>query len=517
MVDHAPVPAPTDSNDRQTICIVGAGAAGLAALHVLTSAPEAVAGRWSVTALEQRHDVGGTWLPDPAPAPPDPLDPDAPPPLSPLYESITANLPHPVMRFPGLRFPPGTPLFPRAPAVAEYLRAYADRFGLRRHIRLRTTLLSARWTGAAWAVRTRTAAAPAAGTEGAEGTEGGKGEEEVEEEERLYDRLVIANGHYRVPFVPPLPGLAAWQRAGRATHAAWYRAAPAALAGKKVLVVGGGPTGADLAAELAAVCATLVHAVPRDEGAGAVATSASSAPLQEGGNVTLRGRAVRFSEDAPGERTVHFADGRAPETDIDHVFLATGYVLAFPFLAPPDLLPGLPPSSPLETEPLPTHLHCSGAHVFPLAMGLFPLTAAFPPDRAAFVGLPLKVAPFPLCAAQARAVARVFSAPGALDVPREREAIIARAAALSADPAIGEDPARLARAWPRLGVHEQFAHRDALHAFAGARERVPRWVPRVYESLDALRAAWRGVVARGEEGAWCAREGESEEGSLLRD
>ncbi|KIP01297.1 hypothetical protein PHLGIDRAFT_123474 [Phlebiopsis gigantea 11061_1 CR5-6] len=50
---------------------------------------------------------------------------------------------------------------------------------------------------------------------------------------------------------------------------------------------------------------------------------------------------------------------------------------------------------------------------------------------------------------------------------------------------------------------EQFAYRDALHAFAGAAGlEVPAWVVEVYRTRDVLRAAWRELVRTGEDGEW---------------
>lgn len=402
----------------------------------------------------------------PAPA----TDKDVPPP-TPMYDSIITNLPHPIMCYPSFWFPPSTPLFPKAEVVEDYLRAYAKEFDLMPHIQLSNAVTSAQWTGSHWSVLT---------------SKGGP--------ERTYDRLVVANGHYRVPHFPAISGLDSWRAAGRVTHSAWYRA-PVAC-GDKVLVIGGGFSGIDIAEEMSTVSERVVHAAPHSV-------------AESHGNVEVRdARVVRLSKlgeggNGAGERTAYFEDGSS-ESGIDHIFLATGYVLSFPFLPPTLLLPTFPsyPASP--SSPLPSQLHNDGTHLFPLSKHLFPLTSSapsLPPTSLAFIGLPIKVAPFPLFEAQARALSHTFSDPSALSLPDETAAIHARLAALRSDPEVGSSPSRIAGAWHRFKGREQFEYRDALHAFAGldAPEwRAPEWCVEAYENMLELRKAWKGAVESGE-------------------
>jgi cation diffusion facilitator CzcD-associated flavoprotein CzcO len=65
-------------------------------------------------------------------------------------------------------------------------------------------------------------------------------------EERIYRGVVIANGHNWDPRWPAYPG----NFAGEAIHSAQYKT-PDALRGKRVLVVGGGNSGCDIACEAA--------------------------------------------------------------------------------------------------------------------------------------------------------------------------------------------------------------------------------------------------------------------------
>jgi cation diffusion facilitator CzcD-associated flavoprotein CzcO len=51
----------TEQAEVKSICIIGAGAAGLALLRVLSSTAAFASGHWRLTALEARDDVGGIW------------------------------------------------------------------------------------------------------------------------------------------------------------------------------------------------------------------------------------------------------------------------------------------------------------------------------------------------------------------------------------------------------------------------------------------------------------------------
>lgn len=45
------------------VCIVGAGANGLATLKVLAETRQVQSGQWSMVAFEERDNVGGIWYP----------------------------------------------------------------------------------------------------------------------------------------------------------------------------------------------------------------------------------------------------------------------------------------------------------------------------------------------------------------------------------------------------------------------------------------------------------------------
>lgn len=392
------------------------------------------------------------------PAPAD--NPDVPP-STPMYDSITTNLPHPIMCYPSFWFPPSTALFPKAKVVEDYLRAYAEKFGLREHIKLNAKVISARHEGDLWHVK-------------AKGVN----------EELSYERLIVANGHYSVPKYPSVPGLNSWRTSGLITHSAWYRTAK--RVGSTVLVVGGGYSGQDIAEEMSTVCDQLIHSV-------------SQSNLRSHNNIDIRGRLVRFSIlEEDNSRTAYFDDGTCV-SGIDHVFLATGYLLSCPFLK--DLVDGPAP----HLKPLPDRLYNDGRFLYPISRQLFPVSESqsgrFPLGSCAFIGLAYKVAPLPLFEAQARAVAHVFTHPSVINVSAERQDVLDHLALLQSDPDIGDDRSRLAGSWHKFAGREQFDYRDWLHEFAGLKGedwKCPEWCVDAYTHMTELRVLWKELVETGE-------------------
>jgi hypothetical protein len=406
-----------------------------------------------------------------------PAPPVDDPPLTPMYDSLTTNLPHPIMAYPSYPFPPGTLLYPPAATVLEYLNSYATHFDISKHIRVNTAVETIDWDPklSRWRVRTSQTGATS----------------DNAVEESTFDLVIVANGHYRIPYYPPTPGLSAWQKSGKVSHAAWYRHAH--YVGDTVLVVGRGPSGIDVADEMRVVSKTLIHSYPE----------AVHEDL-DGGALKHRGRIVEFLDAHTG--IVRFADGTT-ESGIDHCILATGYEHWYPFLPPHLLARGLPPPVP----PLPPTLYNSGFHTFPLARQIFPLVAAFPPSRLAVLALPYRIIPFPFAEAQTRAVLRAFAEPQALDPAQEAVDIVSRYEELRAK--VGDDELAIARAWHKM-EYEQFKYRDELHRFAGGEYTRPEWMVKDWElemwrHKVTLRAEWKELVRIGEAEKWVEGVGES--------
>ncbi|CCM04891.1 uncharacterized protein FIBRA_07087 [Fibroporia radiculosa] len=449
----------SQQNSVRDICIVGAGPGGLVALKMIMDTPQYKEGVWRPIAFEEREKVGGIWVPAP------PVDD---PPITPLYDSLTTNLPHPLMCYESFPFPPSTPLFPPAKTVETYLDDYASHFNLMPHIRLSTPVLAVHWNSESlkWQVRVS------------------------DDEEHTYDLLIVANGHYRVPRFPDTPGIDAWVAKGKATHSAWYRR-PVNM-GNTIMVVGGGPSGKDISAEMRGAAHVVIHS----------ATNSAPEDIDDGTQGTLkrRGRVAEFLDVDEGR--VLFQDGSI-ETGVDHCILATGFKHNHPYLPPELLRAAVPPPVP----PLPSTFYNSTYHLFPLARHLFPLTPTFPPERAVFLGLLKGIAPLPLMEAQMFAALKIFERPELLDPTQEAVGVVTRYEHLRQR--MGDSDIHIASAWHVFAPQAQYDYRDELHALVGDDEsRVATWVRDMYDQRDVLRAEWRDLERRGEANDWVRGVGE---------
>jgi putative flavoprotein involved in K+ transport len=120
---------------------------------------------------------------------------------------------------PGYRIPRAYGKWPARDRVVDYLRDYARRNAL--EVRTGVGVERIDRAGGGWAAATSDGVVEA-------------------------DRVVVATGHSNVPFVPEWPGAFA----GEIVHSAAYRN-PAPYEGKRVLVVGSGNSGAEIAVDVA--------------------------------------------------------------------------------------------------------------------------------------------------------------------------------------------------------------------------------------------------------------------------
>lgn len=316
---------------RGTHCVIGAGFAGLAAARALLKRGI------DVHVYEAKPDVGGNWLDG-------------------VYDSTHLITSRNSTGFPEYPMPGDLPDFPHWGDLLDYLREYADRFDLRRHIRFRHEV---------------TSVVPADAADGTDGwlvTYGGADGEET----RHYAGVVVANGHHWDKFVPDKPGVFT----GAQIHVKDYKR-PADLTGPRVLVVGAGVSGCDLAVEASRTFGTASismrrthHFIPKtlfgkpvtdlnspwmpawlQRTMSTLALRVVNGPFSQYGipapnhrlfseQVTinsqllyaLRHGTVRYRPDIErfDGRTVRFVDGQAEE--FDGIVWATGYRVAFPFL-----------------------------------------------------------------------------------------------------------------------------------------------------------------------------------------
>ncbi|MEU7005485.1 FAD-dependent oxidoreductase [Streptomyces sp. NPDC046332] len=195
-----------------TVCVIGAGPSGLATAYAL-------AGRGiDFVCLEQAPDVGGMWRRPGAGEP------------GPGYQSLHLNSSKQLTAYADFPMPDAFPLYPGHADVAAYLRSFAEWAGLLDRVELRTEVLAVRQDGdGAWTVTSRDARG--------------------EVTERRFPHVVVASGHNTEALPPnPLPP-GADSFAGSILHSMDYNDG-SDFAGQRVVVVGMGASGVDIAADL---------------------------------------------------------------------------------------------------------------------------------------------------------------------------------------------------------------------------------------------------------------------------
>eukprot|EP00752_Nemacystus_decipiens_P001737 g1680.t1 len=396
-----------DQVQRPRVCVIGAGPAGLAAGRLLRDEG------CDVTVLEKSLGVGGVWRYNPEPSRE----------KGPMYRSLVTNLPKECMAFFSLPFREDLQSFVTRDQMLDYLRSYVDEHKLHQIIHLGCPVETVRRVATTQSCPEdprRPGDGQSSGSRGTpslQETDGtrqygdgrGSGEDEegalgkwevvyhrtgsnngappqassrVSEE---FDAVCVCNGHFDKPSTPRTEG--ADQFRGTVMHARQYdRPGVEAFIGKRVLVVGAGYSGADVAREVSSV-ADVVHVSDRN----------NQVTLQGGerGNIWWRPALERFE----GDNGIRFKDGKLEE--VDTVVWCTGYSYSFPFLEGSGLL----------TAPVSERVH-------PLYEQLF--HARYP--SLSFIGLPQKsIVQFPLFEVQANTVAAVVSGRGALPRLAERE------------------------------------------------------------------------------------------------
>ncbi|MGQ0537488.1 MAG: flavin-containing monooxygenase [Gemmatimonadaceae bacterium] len=206
------------------IAIVGAGPAGLAAAASLQRRGI----RYRL--LERGDSLGHSWLN--------------------VYDSLRLHTGKHLSHLPGLRFGRAVSLFPSRGEFVAYLQRYSRHFGLAVETGSEVVRIS-RDEGGGWRVTLRSGVPFSASA------------------------VVMATGIMANPLTPPLAGLAGFR--GAVLHSAAYRV-PNAFAGRRVLVIGAGNSGGEIASELALAGARVTVAVR--SGANVVPLTLAGVPIQ---------------------------------------------------------------------------------------------------------------------------------------------------------------------------------------------------------------------------------------------
>lgn len=176
------------------VLVIGAGPAGIASAYYLQQAGI----RYQV--IDQAQQIANTW--------------------NSLYPSLRLNTTRFFSHLPGKRFPLNYGLFPTAKQYHRYLVDYVHEHRL--NIQLGVTVYRIYPERGGWQVETSDGSA-------------------------WYPAVISATGRFNRPYVPHIPGMETF--CGRILHAQDYLGA-AEFNGCRVMVVGNGPSGVDIATEL---------------------------------------------------------------------------------------------------------------------------------------------------------------------------------------------------------------------------------------------------------------------------
>ncbi|MEN0064680.1 MAG: NAD(P)-binding domain-containing protein [Myxococcota bacterium] len=182
------------------VCVVGGGPAGMAMVRSL------LARGIEFDCFERHTDVGGIW--------------DQQNPGSPVYDSahfISSKTQSHYFDFP---MPKEFPDYPSHRQILAYMHSFADVYGLRDHVHFGTGVASTDRTETGWVVE----------------TSDGK--------RRTYDALICATGTNWHGVVPEFKG----EFTGELRHSNTYRST-SELSRKRVLVIGAGNSGVDIACD----------------------------------------------------------------------------------------------------------------------------------------------------------------------------------------------------------------------------------------------------------------------------
>lgn len=185
------------------VLVIGAGPAGIASAYYLEKAGI------PYTIVDRAHVIGSTWAN--------------------LYPSLRLNTASYVSHLPGERFPLRYGIYATGRQFYEYLCRYVNKRKFRILLGVEVRRVSPQDGG--WCVETSIGSA-------------------------WFPAVIVASGRFSNPYIPDIPGID--QTACEVLHAHDFNHA-APFAGKRVLVVGNGPSGVDIALELLPVAQLPVY------------------------------------------------------------------------------------------------------------------------------------------------------------------------------------------------------------------------------------------------------------------
>lgn len=183
--------------------VIGAGPMGLACARNLQK--QGI----PFTGFELHSDVGGLW--------------DIDNPHSTMYQTAHLISSKRMTEFAEFPMKDSVAQYPSHQELKSYFQDFVDHFGIRDHYQFNTRVVSVEPDGDQWRITTET---------------------DGQQQTRTFTGVMIANGTLHTPNRPELPG----QFSGELMHSSSYRS-PEVFRDKRVLIVGCGNSGADIAVD----------------------------------------------------------------------------------------------------------------------------------------------------------------------------------------------------------------------------------------------------------------------------
>ncbi|XP_013376079.1 PREDICTED: dimethylaniline monooxygenase [N-oxide-forming] 4 isoform X2 [Chinchilla lanigera] len=204
------------------VAVIGAGVSGLSSIKCCLDED------LEPTCFERSDDFGGLWK----------FTEDSKDGMTRVYRSLVTNVCKEMSSYSDFPFQEDYPNFMSHEKFWDYLQEFVEHFNLLKYIRFKTTVRSVTKcpdfseTGR-WAVVTET---------------------EGKQARAVFDAVMVCTGHFLSPHLPleSFPGIHKFK--GQILHSQEYRT-PEAFRGKRVLVIGLGNTGGDIAVELSRTAA----------------------------------------------------------------------------------------------------------------------------------------------------------------------------------------------------------------------------------------------------------------------
>ncbi|XP_012694854.2 dimethylaniline monooxygenase [N-oxide-forming] 2-like [Clupea harengus] len=200
------------------VAVIGAGSGGLVSIKCCLD--EGL----KPVCFESSDDIGGLWK----------FKEDPEPEHSSIYRSLVSNTSKEMMCFSDFPMPADYPNYLHNSQLLQYYRLYARHFDLLKYIQFQTTVSSVRQTpdfshSGQWEVVT-------------ENSDG-------QEERHVFDGVLVCSGHYTHPVTPMDAFKGADTFQGECYHS-WKYKDPDQFRGKRVVVVGMGNSGCDIAVDI---------------------------------------------------------------------------------------------------------------------------------------------------------------------------------------------------------------------------------------------------------------------------